>query len=282
VKKNSECITQLLIKQSEEFNWSGIEFPAGWKDISKFEKNNNVSIHVFGYEKLGYGEREVIPLRTSAYVSQKVVDLLLISEGDTKHYCWIKNFNRLMAIDGNHNAMHYCRRCLNCFTSKEALSNHNEYCSQHDVQKIVMPKLGTMLKFKNYCRSMRVPFVVYADFESTIVPIDVCQPDPSGSYTKQYQKHIPSSFCYYIVCFDDSIYSHVPVTYTAKSEDDDVAQIFLDSLEADIKKIYNKFKFPKKMIPTQKDLDDFEAATTCQICSEGDFVFENNHEKVRS
>ena len=90
--------------------------------------------------------------------------------------------------------MHYCRRCLNGFTSKDALSNHNEYCSKHDVQKIVMPDPGTMLKFKNYYRSMRVPFVIYADFESFIKPIDTCQPNPSGSYTDQYQKHIPSSF----------------------------------------------------------------------------------------
>ena len=97
--------------------------------------------------------------------------------------------------------MHYCRRCLNGFTSKEALTTHNEYCSQHEAQKIVMPEPGTILKFENYDRSMRVPFVIYADFESFIKPIDTCQPDSSGSYTKQYQKHIPSSFCYYIKCF---------------------------------------------------------------------------------
>ena len=144
---------------------------------------------------------------------------------------------------------------LNGYTSKAALSNHSEYCSQHDVQKIIMPDSGTMLKFKNYCRSMRVSFIIYADFESFIKPVDTCHPNPRGSYTKQYQKHMPSSFCYYIKCFDDSIYSNVFVSYTAQNEDDDVAQIFIDSLEADIKKIYTKFKFPKKMNPTQKDLD---------------------------
>ena len=48
--------------------------------------------------------------------------------------------------------------------------------------------------------------------------------------------------------FDDSIYSHVSVTYTAQSEDDDVAQMFKESLEAEIKKIYQQFKFPKPMI----------------------------------
>jgi hypothetical protein len=62
------------------------------KDIDKFEKNNNVSIHVFGYEK-----EEVVPYRISTHDSETKIDLLLISKGDKNHYCWIKNFNRLMA-----------------------------------------------------------------------------------------------------------------------------------------------------------------------------------------
>jgi hypothetical protein len=113
---------------------------------------------------------------------------------------------------------------------------------------------------------MRVPFVVYADFESFIKPIDTCQPNPDSSYTKQYQKHIPSSFCYHIKCFDDEIYSQEPVTFTAESEDDDVAQIFFDTLENNIKEIYNKFKFPKRMIFTADDKKKFEDATVCHIC----------------
>ena len=53
VVRDSERITKELIKQSEELNWSGIEFPvaADANVISKFERNNNISINVFGYEK---------------------------------------------------------------------------------------------------------------------------------------------------------------------------------------------------------------------------------------
>ena len=56
-----------------------------------------------------------------------------------------------MAIDGNHNAMHYCRRCLNGFTSEQALSNHDEYCSKHDTQKIVMPNPETIFEIRKLC-----------------------------------------------------------------------------------------------------------------------------------
>ena len=99
----------------------------------------------------------------------------------------------------DYNAMHYCRRCLNDFTSKEAISNHDEYCSQHDTQKIVIPEAGmgkNLLYFKNTNRKKRVPFKIYADFESVIKHINSSQPNPSESYTNQNQKHIHSSFCY--------------------------------------------------------------------------------------
>ena len=76
---------------------------------------------------------------------------------------------------------------------------------------------------------MKVPFVVYADSDTFIEPIqNRCQPDPRESYTAPYQKHTPSSFCYYIKCFDDDVYSKQPVIVTKEKEDDDIAQIFVD------------------------------------------------------
>jgi hypothetical protein len=43
----------MLRKQSEQLDWSGIEFPAATDDniIRRFEKNNNININLFGYEK---------------------------------------------------------------------------------------------------------------------------------------------------------------------------------------------------------------------------------------
>ena len=93
---------------------------------------------------------------------------------------------------------------------------------------------------------MRVPFIVYADFESFAPQLPTCQPNPVKSYTKRYQKHTPSGFCYHINCFDDTLNSPEPVSFVKDHNDDDVAQIFIDTLEKNIKNIYKKFKFPKK------------------------------------
>src|SRR5271157_3498339 len=211
----------------------------------------------------------------------KNVDLLLIANDSTQHYCLIKSLSKLLRSQTGDHTLHICRRCLNGFRVLKSLAKHNEYCSQHDAVKPQLPEPGTMLQFENYNRSMRVPFIVYADFESFIKPIGSCQPNPGESYTNKYQKHTPSSFCYFVKCFDDSVYTQQPVVFTAKSENDDVAQIFVDTLQDNIKQIYNQFKFPKKMIFTKVDAEKYSNATTCHICecefSEGDDIKVRDH-----
>ena len=123
---------------------------------------------------------------------------------------------------------------------------------------------------------MRVRFIVYADFESFTPQLSTCQPNPDKSYTKQYQKHIPSGFCYHIKCFDDTLHSQEPVTFVKEFNDDDVAQIFIDTLEKNIKDIYKKFKFPKSMIMTMHDKLVYDNSTLCHICNE-----ELGEERVR-
>ena len=160
-----------------------------------------------------------------------------------------------------------CRRCLNSFNSEGSLAKHTDYCSSHEAIKIEMPQEGSVLKFKHFFKSMRVPFVVYADFESFTQQLDTSQPNPECSYTKQYQKHIPSGFCYYIKCFDDSVYNQDPVMYTKQSKDEDVAQIFVEMLEKDLKAVYAA-NGKAKMTLTPEEQKAFRHATTCWICEE--------------
>ena len=278
VEEHSERITDKLRQQANKLDWTNIDFPvaADANVIRKFEKNNNINVNIFGYEE----DVGVYPLYISAQF--ETVDQLLFSNGDIKHYCLIKNFHRLMTVrtEKSHHSMHYCKRCLTGYRKIEKFNEHTEYCAQHDAKKIEVPKAGTKRYFKHYFKSMRVPFVVYADFESFIKSIDTCQPNPEKSYTNKYQKHTPSSFCYRIKCFDDSLYKQEPVTFTARSEDDDVAQIFVNDLEQNIKDIYQRFKIPEKMIFTESDKELYNSATLCHIC-EDKFKKDVNMLKVR-
>ena len=82
------------LKYEKEFNLRGISFPMALKDIPKFEWLNNVSISVYRYRE-GKAENQkgfVYPLKVSKEVNERHVDLLLIGDDDTNHYCFIKDF----------------------------------------------------------------------------------------------------------------------------------------------------------------------------------------------
>ena len=271
-KEHGERLSKRMRKDSEKFDWTGIEFPVSLKQIDKFEKQNNYAINVFGYERVVY------PLRISKKKEQ-VINLLLIANEETNHFCWIKNMSRLLSsgINNHQHKRHFCYRCLNSFKSEKSLNKHTEYCQNNEAVKIEMPMIKDdeekflgpeYIYFKNHYKKQRVPFVVYADFECFTEKIDTCQPEEGKSFTNQYQKHSPSGFSYLIKCFDDELLSSKLVHYTAKSPDDNVPQLFIESLEKDIKEIYNKFKKPKKMVMTREDKINYKKATHCHICVE--------------
>jgi len=56
-------------------------------------------------------------------------------------------------------------------------------------------------------------------------------------------------------------------TFTAKEESDDVAQMYIDQLEEDIKEIYNQYKLLEDMIFTKDDEKLFDEATICHKCN---------------
>jgi hypothetical protein len=93
-EKHGERIDKDLIEKSKKLNWEGIEFPVKLDQIKKFEKNNpDISVNVFGYEK-----KSIHPLRISKCLNRKhEIDLLLISDEKTNHYCLIKNLSRLIS-----------------------------------------------------------------------------------------------------------------------------------------------------------------------------------------
>ena len=188
IESNAERIDKDLKKKEDSLNMTGIVYPVSVKAIDKFERQNpTISINVFGHEECVY------PLRVSKYSDRAAVNLLLILDGERQHYCLIKNMSRLLTTQTSKKKIKriFCLRCLNSFTSQETLAKHIEYCNAHEAVKIEMPGEGTTLSFENYNRSMRVPFIVYADFESFIKPIDTCGPNPKKQLHKAISEAHP-------------------------------------------------------------------------------------------
>ena len=270
VKKNSERITKELIEQAKSLNWNGLKFPVGLKAIKIFENNNpSISINVFGYEE------EVYPLKIAKEKRINNIDLLWISDEKKQHYCLINNMSRLIRskLTKHHETAEICRSCLNHFPNKDKLKNHEEYCFQNETIKIEMPKEGSSISFMHHNRSIKVPFVVYADFEAFTKEIKTIPQNDRVAFTQKYQRHQPSGFCYKIV--GQNIKRCVLFRAT---ENEDVSRKFVEMLEEDIKKIFQQFNFSKKMVISPQEQKDFLNAEFCWICQK---KFKKDEKKVR-
>ena len=58
-----------------------------------------------------------------------------------------------------------------------------------------MPSKRVTVEFKDGQNQIRVPFLMYADFESILEPIQGPNPLPTGPYTNETNQHTPSGWC---------------------------------------------------------------------------------------
>ena len=118
-----------------------------------------------------------------------------------------------------------------------------------------MSKKGECIKLKNFERKMKSPFMIYADFESILVPKDNGKQNPNEFYTKKYQKHVTCSFGYKLVRVDDKFSKHFK-SYLDK----DALYNFISSMIKETKYSSDVMKkhFVKNLVMTKKDNEDFE------------------------
>ena len=108
----------------QELNYQGVEFPFGIKDYTKFETRNSINVNVFGYM-----DKQFYPIFVSKQNHEKVLNLLLITEGEKHHYVLIKDFNRMMFNKTKHQHRKcFCMHCLQCLSTEEVLFRHKTSC----------------------------------------------------------------------------------------------------------------------------------------------------------
>ena len=90
-KKDPQRIKKVDKQYIEKLDYSSIEFPVSQKQYNKIEKQNNINIDMFGYE-----EKQPYPVYISKQKFEDEMNLLLITNGENRHYVLIKDFNKLM------------------------------------------------------------------------------------------------------------------------------------------------------------------------------------------
>ena len=125
IKNNPERIS-LLRPYENQHNWKGLEFPVSIKKIDKFEKNNpGIVVNVLFSKKKN---QNIYTVRRSErnVKCKKQLSLLMIVDGEKRHYTAIKNISRLLSkLNGKtKRAYHFCMNCLNGFRTESARDKH--------------------------------------------------------------------------------------------------------------------------------------------------------------
>jgi hypothetical protein len=140
-----------------------------------------------------------------------------------------------------------------------------ERCKHFKIQKVTMPNPADpkdcILKFRNYSNRLKVPYVIYADFESILNPIE--ESEDEVKKTKKVQSHQAASFCYIIVDYKGELLKP-PVTYRGPAAASRFISMLLKEEEEIVNLVANANAPLNPMTPEQKA--DFENATQCHIC----------------
>ena len=259
---NPQRIKKTDKKYINQLDYTGIEFPVTTKQYNKIEKQNEININVFGYEN-----KQPYPIYVSKEKYDRLMNLLLITEDENKHYVLIEDFNRFMFNQTKYEGKkHFCMNCLQCFSSERVLNNHKDNCIQvNGTQVVKMPdKYNNILKFNNFHKQQPVSFVIYADFETITEKISDCQPNNNKSYTEAYQKHTDCGFGYKVVCCYDDKYSQPLKIYRGEKAVYTFMEYLLDEVKNCKKVMKQEFNKPLRM--TKDDEKKFQKAEECHIC----------------
>ena len=257
IGNNPERVSKLR-RYDREFDWSGLEFPLSLRDINKFERNNEIGVNFLAVE-----HRKIYICRKGKDYD-RIVNLMLIADivnPNKKHYVAVKS--RLLSKQNSKHkeAQHFCINCLNGFESERIRDEHYEYCRSKDSVRVEMPTQNPIVKYADGQYQFKVPFVIYADFESILVPISGANNNPETSSTRGINVHQPSGWCMY------SKFAYGKVTNPLKQHRGrDCVSKFCETIIAEAKRLYKSA--PKKPMDklTKKQNNEFVTAKECHIC----------------
>ncbi|XP_011687463.1 PREDICTED: uncharacterized protein LOC105449778 [Wasmannia auropunctata] len=245
--------------------FAGIEFPMTLKDITKFERANDVSINVYCIEK-ERDELSVLPIRLTGRKMERHVNLLHMQDprdSSIGHFAWIKNLSRLVSsqLSKKQHKKFFCDRCLHYFSSQERLDAHTVDCNELNECAVELPKEDAKwLTFGKHGNKERVPFVVYADLECVLEKMDPNLPE------SQHHK-VHSIACYIHCSFNDALSG-----YRCRRDKDCVAW-FVEELKELAHKVKSALSVNVPMAElTRDECERYNNATHCHICEKPSHV----------
>ena len=111
----------------------------------------------------------------------------------------------LKGITSKHKGDFYCLNCFSSYSTKEKLKKHRNGCENHDYCYVEMPEKDNKILKDNYGeKSMKAPFIIYADIESLLEKMNTCHNNPEKSSTTKINKHTASGYSLLTHCSFDT------------------------------------------------------------------------------
>ena len=188
----------------DQYNWKDIDFPSTSKDWKKLEQNNEIAINIL-YVPHNTKKVQIAYKSKQNLTCDKQVILLMITDGEKWHYLTVKNLPGLLrGITSTHKEDFYCLNCFQSYRTKNKLEAHKKTCENHNYCNVEMPtKNNNITKYNQGEKSIKLPFVVYADLECLLEKMSTCQNNPNESSTTEINKHEPSGCSLFTHCSFD-------------------------------------------------------------------------------
>ena len=119
-----------------------------------------------------------------------------MTENNRKHYVAIKSLSRLLRSQNTkHMEKEYlCINCLQGFSEEKSRNEHIGCCKDNESVRIEMSHKKPIVQYLDGQFQFKVPFIMYADFESILEPIQGPGNNPRISSTRGVNIHTPSGW----------------------------------------------------------------------------------------
>ena len=132
------------------------------------------------------------------------VILLMITDGDKWLYLAVKRLSALFrGITSKYEGDFYFLNCFSSYKTENKLKKHKKVWENHDYCYVEMPEDNKILKYNHGEKSMRAPFVIYAELESLLKKMSICNNNPEKSSTAKINKHTRSGYSLFTHCSFD-------------------------------------------------------------------------------
>jgi hypothetical protein len=157
--------------------------------------------------------------------------------------------------NSNYKDRSFCPYCNKVIGKDEIYEEHlkRRHYDCHNNCNLTLPDEGETMKFTGFKNMMERPFIVYCDFECSLIKTEMAD---------KIARHEPNSAAAYFVCtFDSSRNKYY------KFEGRDCVINLIEQLRLLAKRCVEEQRKNERMVMIAKDYALFNNSTTCHICS---------------